>query len=72
MDGLVQDKPGQTRYLKRVVGYTDKLPETEEPGFFWTADPKHVDFLVQWAQKRGSKPAQHPAPRLRVTASTTA
>ena len=30
------------------------------PGFFWTADPKHVDFLVQWTKKRGGKPAVTP------------
>ena len=41
-------KPGQTRYLKRIIDYTEDLPEHGGPGFFWTADPKHVDFLVQW------------------------
>ncbi|CAK0829183.1 unnamed protein product [Prorocentrum cordatum] len=44
---------GQTTYLKRTIGYTDKLPGCEEPGFFWTADPKHVDFMIKWTQKRG-------------------
>ncbi|CAK0888712.1 unnamed protein product [Prorocentrum cordatum] len=39
---------GQTTYLKRTIGYTDKLPGCEEPGFFWTADPKHVDFMIKW------------------------
>ena len=28
--------------------------------FFWTADPKHVDFLVQWTKKRGGKPTVTP------------
>ena len=27
--------PGHTRYLKRLVGYTDSLPGGGEPGFFW-------------------------------------
>ena len=53
-------RPGQMRCLKRIVGYTDSLPEAGEPGFFWTADPKHVDFLVQWTKKRGSKAAPTP------------
>ncbi|CAK0850454.1 unnamed protein product [Prorocentrum cordatum] len=44
---------GQTTYLKRTIGYTDKLPGCEEPGFFWIADPKHVDFMIKWTQKRG-------------------
>ena len=52
--------PGQTNYLKRIIGYTDKLPGMEDPGFFWTADPKHVDFMIQWTQKRGCKPAPTP------------
>ncbi|CAK0811173.1 unnamed protein product [Prorocentrum cordatum] len=51
---------GQTTYLKRTIGYTDKLPGCEEPGFFWTADPKHVDFMIKWTQKRGCKPAPTP------------
>ena len=53
-------RPGQTRYLKRIIGYTEDLPEHGGPGFFWTADPKHVDFLVQWTKKRGGKPAVTP------------
>ena len=48
---------GQTRYLKRIIGYTQNIPEHGGPGFFWTAGPKHVDFLVQWTKKRGGKPA---------------
>ena len=44
-------RPRQTRYLKRIIGYTENLPEHGGPGFFWTADPKHVDFLVQWTKK---------------------
>ena len=51
---------GQTRYLKRIIGYTENLPEHGGPGFFWTADPKHVDFLLQWTKKRGAKPAVTP------------
>ena len=50
-------RQGQARYLKRIFGYTEDLPENGGPGFFWTADPKHVDFLVQWTKKRGGKPA---------------
>ena len=38
-------RPGQARYLKRIIGYTEDLPEIGDPGFFWTADPKHVDSL---------------------------
>ena len=53
-------RPRQTRYLKRIIGYTKDLPEHGGPGFFWTADPKHVDFLVQWTKKRGGKPAVTP------------
>ena len=52
--------PRQARYLKRIIGYTEDLPEHGGPGFFWTADPKHVDFLVQWTKKRGGKPAVTP------------
>ena len=44
-------RPGQVRYLKRIIGYTGDLPEHGGPGFFWTAGPKHVDFLVQWTKK---------------------
>ena len=53
------ERPGQTRYLKRIIGYTEDLPEHCGPGFFWTADPKHVDFLVQ-RTKRGGQPAVTP------------
>ena len=53
-------RPGQARYLKRIIGYTEDLPEIGVPGFFWTADPKQVDFLVQWTKKRGGKPAVTP------------
>ena len=52
--------PGQVRYLKRIIGYTENLLDNKGPGFFWTADPKHVDFLVQWTKKRGGKPAVTP------------
>ena len=38
-------RPRQVRYLKRIIGYTEDLLENNVPGFFWTADPKHVDFL---------------------------
>ena len=53
-------RPGQARYLKRIIGHTEDLLENGGPGFFWTADPKHVDFLVQWTKKRGGKPAVTP------------
>ena len=49
------ERPGQTRYLKRITGYTEDLLEHGGPGFFWTADPKHVDFLVQWTRNRGGQ-----------------
>ena len=52
--------PGQTRYLKRIIGYIEDLPEHGGLGSFWTADPKHVDFLVQWTKKRGRKQAVTP------------
>ena len=50
-------RPGQTGYLKRIISFTENLPEHGGPGFFWTADPKHVDFMVQWTKKRGGKQA---------------
>ncbi|CAK0909889.1 unnamed protein product [Prorocentrum cordatum] len=53
-------RPGRTNCLKRIIGYTDKLPGSEELGFFWTAGPMNVDFMIQWAQKRGCKPAPTP------------
>ena len=53
-------RSGQTRDLKRIIGYTEDLPEHGGPGFFLTADPKNVDFLVQWTKKRGGKPAVTP------------
>ena len=53
-------RPRQTRYLTRIIGYTEDIPEHGGPGFFWTADPKHVDFLVQWTKKRSGKPAVTP------------
>ena len=53
-------RPGQVSYFKRITGYTENLPDNKGPGFFWTADPKHVDFLVQWTKKRGGKPAVTP------------
>ncbi|CAK0848553.1 unnamed protein product [Prorocentrum cordatum] len=40
-------RPGWAHYLKRIIGYADKLPGSEEPSFFWTADPKHVDFTTR-------------------------
>ena len=60
MNMIGPGRPGQTRYLKRIIGYTEDLPEHGGPGFFWTADPKHVDFLVQWTKKRGGKAAVTP------------
>ena len=53
-------KPGQVKYLKRIIGYTETLPDDGEggggePGFFWAADSKHVDYLIKWSRKRGSK-----------------
>ena len=59
-DMIGPGKPGQTKYLKRIIGYTDVLPDGGEAGFFWTADPKHVDYMVQWTKKRGGKPAPSP------------
>ena len=53
-------RPGQTRYLKGIIGSTEDLPEHGGLGFFCTADPQHVDFLVQWTKKRGGKPAVTP------------
>ena len=44
--------PGHTRYLQRIIGDTDTLLQREGPGFFSMADPKHVDFLIQWTRKR--------------------
>lgn len=58
--------PGQAKDFKRIVGYTDTLPDdgdggSGETGFFWAADCKHVDLLVKWSKKRCSKPAPTPA-----------
>ena len=55
-----QERPGQARYLERIIGYTEDLLEHGGLDFFSTADPKHVDFLVQWTKKRGGKPAVTP------------
>ncbi len=53
-------RPGEVRYLKRVIGYTDTLPETGKPGYYWKADPKHVKELIAWAKKSDGKPAPTP------------
>ena len=60
MNMIGPGRPGQTRYTKRIIGNPEDLPEHGGPGFFWTAYPKHVDFLVQWTKKRGGKPAVTP------------
>jgi hypothetical protein len=45
--------PGEVRYLKRLVGYTETLPETGLPGFYWKADSKNIMELMTWAKKAG-------------------
>ncbi|CAK0862523.1 unnamed protein product, partial [Prorocentrum cordatum] len=52
--------PGELNNLKRIVGYTSELPETRMPGFYWSADPKHVEELIRWGHKSGSKAAPTP------------
>ena len=47
-------RPGQSRYLKRITGYTEDLPEHGGSGFFWTADTKHV---TSWCSGRRSEVA---------------
>jgi hypothetical protein len=51
---------GEVQYLKRSIGYTDALPESNKPGFYWVADQKNVDQLIKWGHKGGSKPAPSP------------
>ena len=43
-------RPGQTRYLKRIIGNTEDLPEHGGPGFFWQACglPGAVDEEERW------------------------
>ena len=53
-------RPGQVRYLKRIIGYTENLPDNRGPRFLLDCRSKHVDFLVQWTKKRGGKPAVTP------------
>ena len=53
-------RPGEVQYLKRTIGYTDTLPETNKPGFYWIADQKNIDQLIKWGHKGGSKPAPSP------------
>ncbi len=38
--------PGEVRYFKRSIGYTEKLTETGLPGFYWKADPKNTQELT--------------------------
>eukprot|EP00959_Pyramimonas_sp_CCMP1952_P272645 5699736-Pyramimonas_sp.AAC.1 len=59
------ERLGRANYLNSIIGYTNALPGSEEPGFFWTADPKHENSMIQWTQKRGCKPA--PTPRTTAT-----
>ncbi|CAK0790038.1 unnamed protein product [Prorocentrum cordatum] len=52
--------PGVARYLKRVCGYVDQLPETRLPGFFWHADPKHVTEIVKFGPEEGAEAVDTP------------
>ncbi|CAK0861483.1 unnamed protein product, partial [Prorocentrum cordatum] len=52
--------PGVARYLKRVCGYVDKLPETLLPGFFWHADPEHAAGIIKFGSKEGAKVVDTP------------
>ena len=47
-------RTGQTRYFKKISGYTNSLPESGAASF-WTADAKHLDVLVPWTKKSGGK-----------------
>ena len=57
---LDQEQLDRQHTSRERIGYTDKLPGCDEPGFFWTADAKHVDFMIKYTQKRGCKPAPTP------------
>jgi hypothetical protein len=44
--------PGELAYLKRTVGYTDQLPESDTAGFYWCANGKMIEDLIE---KKGYK-----------------
>ena len=44
--------PGELAYLKRTVGYTDQLPESNTAGFYWCANGKMIEDLIE---KKGYK-----------------
>ena len=44
-DMIGPGRPGQTRYLKRIIGYTEDLPEHGGPGFFLDGRPQACRLL---------------------------